>query len=95
MSSRVFVMPAGCQTLRRMVGVGVARAHVASRQEFSTHAANAPSRGAWYLAKRDGLAAWGCRRESQLEHRALSRRVAGEAEPRYPVTRQARSLEVG
>jgi hypothetical protein len=38
----------------------------------------APSRGAGYLAKRDGLAAWGCRRESQLEHHALSRRVAGE-----------------
>src|SRR5258705_10730322 len=46
--------------------------------EFSTRAANAPSRGAGYLAKRDGLAAWGCRRESQLEHHALSRRVAGE-----------------
>jgi hypothetical protein len=31
-----------------------------------------------YLAKRAGLAAWGCRHEPQREHHALSRRVAGE-----------------
>jgi hypothetical protein len=47
-----------------VVGVGVARARVASRFGILDSCCEPPSRGAGYLAKRDGLAAWGCRRES-------------------------------